>query len=755
MMRFTLLTLLFLQLFFFALSAQARDKIGLVLSGGGAKGSAHIGVLKVLEENNIPVDYVVGTSIGAYVAGMYALGYEVDDIENIMLGLPWSDGYSDFIPRESLSYANKQHRDRYNISVRLGYSEGEFKVPHGLLLGQSAYQILQRSTDTVRSFESFDHLAIPYRAIASDIATAHMVVLKSGSINQAMKASAAVPGIVAAVEIDGKMLVDGGITNNMPIDVVKKMGADIVIAVDIGSPLTQQSELTSTVSVLNQLSTILTNNTTIEQKGLLTDEDILLRPAIDNLSTTDWSIMPQALKLGEQEAQSKLDALAKLAISSVDYQAYQAQKRQKSKQWFITLPKQVIEIKIHNNSKVEDDIIAKHFAIELGKEVTKEALDLAIDRVYALDKFEQVTVEFNDTKQGRILLLHTKAKSWGPNYFDFGFNLKTDFSDRSITSLNMSYLMTDVSTNGGRWLNEARVGWETELASEFYQPLNRAQDIYSRARVSFAQDKWEKTKDIPKRPELRNEYYYALFAAGYNYAFKGIIEIGGIAETGDLSIDTPFVGNDGEAVVGTDGEAIVGDYDYDSFGSFIKIGYDTLDSINFPTQGNKFSLEVFKRKDKYSPLLTTDETDYSTQINLDWRGAVHLGGHTFVGIASFTTLDNETDFSVHVTELGGFLNLSGYQEDALLGVHKAFAAVVYQYDLGRDFPGDSSLPIYLGTSFEVGNVWGIDETVKYSDLINSGSIYLGTDTSFGPAVLGIGFATSGEYSLFLSVGKNF
>ncbi len=740
-MRFTSVSLLSLLLLLAAMPVYGRDKIGLVLSGGGAKGSAHVGVLKVLEENNIPVDYIVGTSIGAYVGGMYALGYEVAEIEEIMLALPWDGSYSDTIPRESLSYSSKQHRDRYNLSVRLGYSGGEFKVPHGLLLGQSAYQILQRSTDTVSSFESFDELAIPYRAIASDIATAQMVVIDSGSINQAMKASASVPGIVAAVEINGKLLVDGGITNNMPIDVVKEMGADIVIAVDIGSPLSKKSELTSTVSVLNQLANILTNNTSIAQKTLLSEEDILVRPEIDELSTTDWSIMPQALKLGELQAQAQLGQLAKLSINEADYLSYKEAKRNKAQQWFSALPNNIIKIELQNDSKVENDIIVKKFAIDLGKPVSKHDLDQAINRVYALDKFEQVSVEFTDTAQGRILILHTKAKSWGPNYFDFGFNLKTDFSDRSIISLEMSYLMSDVTTNGGRWLNEVKIGWETEFATEFYQPLNRAQDIYGRARAAFVQDKWERTDEFPRRPEFRNDYYKALLAGGYNYSFKGTLELGSIAETGDLSVES------GSTPKG-------GHYDYESFGGFLKIGYDTLNSINFPTQGNKLTLEIFRRKDNYSPLLTPDETDHSTQIKLDWRGAVALKGHTFVGIASFATLANETDFSVHVAELGGFLNLSGYQEDALIGVHKAFAAVVYQYDLGRELPGGSGLPIYLGASFESGNVWGIDETRKYSDLIHSGSIYLGTDTSFGPAALGVGVTSDGESTFFLSIGKN-
>jgi len=735
-MRFAPVILLFLTLFSFAFPAHTRDKIGLVLSGGGAKGTAHIGVLKVLEQHNIPVDYVVGTSIGAYVGGMYALGYEADEIEHIMLGLSWSDGYSDFIPRESLSYVNKQHRDRYNLSIRLGYSDGEFKVPHGLLLGQSAYQILQQSTDTVSSFASFDDLAIPYRAVASDIATAQMVVLDSGSINQAMKASAAVPGIVAAVEINGKMLVDGGITNNMPIDVVKKMGADIVIAVDIGSPLAGQSELTSTVSVLNQLSTILTNNTSLTQKALLSDKDILLRPAIDDLSTTDWSVMPQALSLGEKEANTQSAALVKLAISDGEYQAYKQRKYAKSKQWFDELTNKIIEIQLENNSKVDDDIITLHFGVKLGKVLSKDELDLAISRVYALDKFEQVTVEFNDTEKGRVLILHTRAKSWGPNYFDFGFNLKTDFANRAIVSLNMSYLMKDVTDNGGRLLNEVKIGWETLLATEFYQPLTKSHDYYGRARASYGKDKWEKTKT---RPELSNDYYNATLALGYNYSFNGIIEMGGVAETGDLAIDAMSVGN----------------YDYNSFGGFVRFGYDTLNSINFPTQGNKFTVEMQWLNDQYSPLLSPEEADKALVLNIDWRGAFGIRSHTFVGIASLATVENDTDFSVHVTELGGFLNLSGYQEDALIGAHKFFAAVVYQYDLGREMPTEGGLPIYLGISAEAGNVWQVHESVKYSDLIHSGSIYLGTDTSFGPAAFGVGFASGGKSSVFLSIGKNF
>ncbi len=723
-------------------SSHTRLKVGLVLSGGGAKGAAHIGVLKVLEKYNIAVDYIAGTSIGAYVAGLYALGYNADQIERIMLDLPWDDSYSDFIPRESLSYADKVLRDQYNLSVRIGFNGGKLDVPSGLLLGQSALQLLKQSTDIVGIFESFDQLAIPYRAVATDLVTANAVVLKSGSITQAMKASAAVPGAVEPVEINGKLLVDGGIANNMPIDVVKNMGADIVIAVDIGSSLSKKGAINNTIDVLNQLSTILTNNTSIIQKQHLAISDILIRPEIDNLSTTDFSIMDQALALGEQAAEKQLKGMNHIQLNNTQFNHYLNQKTVKSKRWFAPFSRPILAIEYHNTSQVNQVIIEDALALKVNTTISKEELKQAIDRVYALDRFEQVYAEFIDMPDGRILLLKTKAKAWGPNYLKFGFSLQSDISSNTIVAFDFAYLLTDITPNGGQWKNELSIGWESMLATEFYQPLGKHQHFFSRAKIKYQQDKWEKNK---QRPELINEYFQALAGVGYNYIKEGVIEAGLVAQHGGLSFETSFLG----------------DMDYTSLGSYLTIGYDNLNSINFPTQGNKVLLKAYFRKDKYEQIIFNNQldnsgssTDNSITLNFDWRGAFAIKQHTFVGITSFATVLSDSDYSVHISELGGFLNLSGYQKDALIGAHKAFAAIAYQYDLGKDLSAGSDVPIYLGTSLEAGNVWSKDQSIQLNDLIHSGSIYLGTDTSFGPAVIGVGYATDGEKTLFLSIGKN-
>lgn len=716
--------------------AESPLKIGLVLSGGGAKGAAHIGVLKVIEKNNIPIDYVVGTSIGAYVGGLYALGYSVDEIERIMLNLPWEDGYSDFIPRELLSFENKELRDEYNISLRLGFSDGQLKTSSGLLLGQSAANLLKLSTDVVAKFDSFDHLAIPYRAVASDLVTAKAVVINKGSITKAMRASAAVPGVVEPVSIDGKLLVDGGIANNMPIDVAKAMGANVVIVVDIGSPLLSKDNIHNTLDVFNQLSNILTNNTTQAQKNYLSSSDILIRPEINNLSTTDFSIMGQALELGKQAALLVEQDLSQLSASEQKYFDYQQKKQQKSQAWFSAFTQPIVAIDYKNHSKVSSAVIKEKFALKVGDVVSKEQLQDAILRVYALNKFEHVDAEFVDFPQGRKLIVVTRAKSWGPNYLNFGFSLESDFSGDSIVDLDFAYIQHDVTPYGGMWLNEVKLGWEYMLASELYQPLEESQHYFARARAQYSQNKWESTQE---RPELTNKYLRANFGVGDNYLNDGAFELGFIAQKGTITFK----------------DETRTSFDYDSVGSYLSFDYDNLNSINFPTQGNKFSIDVLWRNDSYQAFTGIEPKDTSVEIKFDWRGAFHFSNHAFVGIASFAAINNETDFSVHVTELGGFLNLSGYQKDALIGYQKAFAAVVYQYDLGREFFGKTSLPLYLGTSFEAGNVWGLKDDVKVDDIITSGSLYLGTDTSFGPAVFGVGFASGGRSTVFLSLGKSF
>ncbi|MBO6199184.1 MAG: patatin-like phospholipase family protein, partial [Psychrobacter sp.] len=640
--------------------AAERLKIGVVLSGGGAKGAAHVGVLKILEEHNIPVDYIAGTSIGAYVAGMYSLGYSASEVEAIMMGVDWDSGYSDTIPRNILSYRDKQLRDRYNIPLNIGYNEGQVRAPSGLLRGQTMSQLLRQSTDLMQQFGDFDDLAIPYRAVATDLETSLPVVISHGSMVKAMQASATVPGALQPAQIEGKLLVDGGIANNMPVDVVKAMGADIIIAVDIGSPLVKKDKLDSTIAVLDQLSNFLTNASTEKQKLLLTDKDVLIRPAIDALSTTDFTIMPLALTLGKEAANGQLDKLSSMSVSPEEYAAYVEAKKAKGKLLMADVRHSVNEIVFDNQSKVSLNLLTETLNIKPGQAVSKDELNEALKRIYSLNKFERVDAEFVEGEDGRVLTVTTKAKSWGPNYFQLGFNWEDDFNSESAISFDMAYTMTDLTFNGGEWRNEIKLGMEKLFATEFYQPLDRDQQFFSRARYQYDTRNWDLYDNNNRLLTFDKKTHTIELGIGYNYTSQGMIELGLVAEKGAIINDA----------------WLSRDLDFSSYGAYFRFGYDSLDSISFPTSGNRVTLNVYVRNEDFDDIIDDNQNQYSVQIEADWKGALSVGNHAFVGKASISTNDNDGMNTLHLSELGGFLNLSGYHKDSLTGAHKVLGAFV-------------------------------------------------------------------------------
>ena len=228
-----------------ATSGAAAPRIGLALSGGGARGAAHIGVLKVLEELRVPVHCVAGTSFGAIVGGTYASGTPPGKLEEIVRTTDWDDVFRDRPPREEISIRRKADDYKTLFAPEYGIKEGSVFLPKGIVAGVSIETFLRKLTAPAAGIDDFGKLPIPFRAVAADIETGEEVVLSRGNVARAMRASMAVPGAIAPVEIDGRLLVDGGIANNLPIDVTRKLCADIIIAVNISTPPLKRDEITS------------------------------------------------------------------------------------------------------------------------------------------------------------------------------------------------------------------------------------------------------------------------------------------------------------------------------------------------------------------------------------------------------------------------------------------------------------------------------------------------------------------------------
>ena len=728
-----------------SLAAQTeRPKIGLALSGGGAKGSAHIAVLEILEQNNIPVDYVAGTSIGAYVGGLYALGYSAADIKEIMFGVGLDRGTSDAIDRDKLPYRQKRHLDKFNAGLEAGYRDREIRIPWGVLYGQSMSAAYRRSVGNIPNFDSFDDLAIPFRAVATNLADSSAVILDRGDLLRAMKASAAVPGALVPVEIDGKLLVDGGMAENLPVTQVRNMGADIVIAVDISSPLNAAEDIGNALGILDQIANFLTVQNIEEQKNRLAEDDIYIRPPVEQLSTSDFSNLGPAYDAGTAAAQQRMQTLRKLSIDAGEYEQYQRQKRQK----LIDLKRRgnlpIVEIILDNQSDFKDEFLLHTLGLQPGYPISTGQLLIAIDRLYSLDRFERVEAAFEDREEGRVLIVEVVKKSWGPNYLEFGIGWEDDFTLESVINIDFALTVGNITDNNGEWRNELSIGTDKNFRSELYLPIDQIQRFYQTTLFEFDREELELFVDNDVAFSLEQTSYRIDIGLGYKIGTSAIVETGLVVERGRFENDI-FLDED---------------IKYYSPGVFLRYGYDSLDRISFPTRGNRLTVAVIHRHedldgDPSVDITREDDIYRSTQYLLDWKGAASRGNHGVIGNASLAYIDSEIDDSIHYVQLGGFLNLSGYFRNALVGNHKAFAALAYQYDLGRSLLGLSKFPIYAGASVEAGNVWATADSISSDDLISAGSVYLSTDSQLGPIALAYGFNDDDQNSYYFYLGKNF
>ena len=283
-----------------------RPKIGVVFGGGGAKGAAHIGVLKVLEEQKIPVDYVAGTSMGAIVGALYASGLSAAELEKVITAIDWKDVFSGDPDRRDVDYRRK--REDYEIlsKMSVGIKDGKMAMPKGLVKDQKVNVLFEMLMLHTSDINDFDKLPIPYRAIAADLETGEMVVLRGGHLADAARASMSVPGAFPPIEIDGRLLIDGGIVRNVPVDIVRGMGADIIICIDVDKPLPTREELGGSLSVLNQMIDIMMKKNVKEQLKTLGPQDVYINPDLGELGSTDFDRAAEIARLGEKAAREQI-----------------------------------------------------------------------------------------------------------------------------------------------------------------------------------------------------------------------------------------------------------------------------------------------------------------------------------------------------------------------------------------------------------------------------------------------------------------
>jgi NTE family protein len=706
-----------------AQSVQAQHpKIGLVLSGGGARGAAHVGVLKVIEELQIPIDYIAGTSMGAIIGGLYASGMSPEEIEKALEEIDWLDVLTDSPKRKDLSFRRKREDEEFLVRSAVGFNDGKLELPQGLLQGQKLLLLLKALTLPVARIEDFDQLRIPFRALATDISTGLPVVLQSGDLALAMRASASIPSAFAPVEIDGQLLVDGGVSNNLPVEIVKKMGAERLIVVDVSTPLATREELKNVLSITDQLTTIMTRRNTEASLTLLRPEDVLIVPALGDVTTTSFTATIEAIAPGEQAARERYDKLAKMSADVSSYQAYLAGKTQ--------FPRQtpIIEfVQVKNHSRLADKVIQRYFDVEKGKPLDHEQLDQSIGYLYGLDLFKRVSYKVIERDGETGLVIEVVEKPWGPNYLQGGINFQGDWNSGSGINLGLSYTRTAVNDLGGEFRSILEMGERPRLFAELYQPLDTDSAYFLNPQAELTRLRIGQYIDGKNIAEYRQRKAQLSLDGGMNLDGWGELRLGWRGAIGDI-----------EATVG---DPVLQEGGFDEGMMFARFAVDTLDNLYFPTDGHWLKLEARSHARMWG-----DDNAFE-QIEVDWGLATGMGKNSIFTRAQFGYTWNERAPVYGNFFLGGFLNLSGFNAYELSGQHMGHGLVGFL----RRVDEDSIVPIYLGGTLEAGNTWQRTEDVG-RDWLVGGSLFLGLDTFIGPLYIGYAAAEGDHGTVFMYLG---
>jgi NTE family protein len=706
-----------------------RPKIGLVLGGGGAKGAAHIGVLKVLEEQKISVDYIAGTSMGAIVGALYASGLTASELEKVITAIDWKDVFSGDPDRRDIDYRRK--REDYENLTRLsvGIKDGKIVTPKGLIKDQKVNVLFETLMLHTSDIDDFDKLPIPYRAVAVDLETGEMVVLKGGRLADAARASMSVPGAFPPIELDGRLLIDGGIVRNVPIDIVREMGADIIICVDVDKPMATRKELGGSLTILNQMIDIMMKKNVKEQIKTLGPKDVYMNPELGELGSADFDKAAEISCLGEKAAREKIDSLKRYSVSDSEYAAFTARHhREQVKEVKIA----TVKIEMEGESKISPDYVASRLTIKPGDTIDVEQMKDQAGIVYGTGDFERVDLQVKRQQDGYDLVVKAKEKSWGPNYLRVGIALESDFKGSSSYNILADYTRRWINSLGAEWKTQVSLGTPGGIYSEFFQPLSVNRLLFISPHAEWKQD----PVDVYDGHKRVAEYRITSYEGGIDFGIEPSMY--GEARVGLQFANFRASSISGDADLQTD-RATRG-------AIIIQARLDQLDNVNFPNNGYRAQFGFI------SSLKALGSDDEYNKVQGSILGAFTLWKQTVLAsLKAGSYIGDDLPFYDTFT-LGGFTNLSGLSFGQLRGQTMATGKLITYHRLGSSFIGD----LYFGGSLESGNVWTEDE--KKFDLTNlrlAGSVFIGYDTLFGPLYLAFGHADGGYNAGYFYLGRPF
>ena len=714
----------------------SRPRIAVVLSGGGARGFAHVGVLQWFEEHRIPVDMIAGTSMGGLIGGMYSMGMTPAELREMIAAIDWADLFRAVPAYRSLSFRRKEDRRLFPNHLELGL-KGGLKIPPGVNTGHAIGLFLDRHTLAYSLVHDFDQLPIRFRCVATDMVDAKQVILSSGSLSMALQATMAIPGVFYPVEIDGKILAsDGGLLNNVPTDVAETMDPDIIFAVNIGTPLGKRESLDNLGGMLGQIMSVAMNQNIVNNLDpkLHPKLKVVIEPDLKQLTTFDFDHDQELVDLGYQEAGRMSTGLLPYALPEAEWQLYLKGRKERMR-YYSDLPSPEL-IKITGTSERAQKNMERVLKENLSKPIDSDRLENELTTIWGTGQYAGVSYELSKEGEQAALLIHAREKGYAPPFLNVGLEVNNTQTDVFDFNLRARITLMSLLRPGTEWRIDAGIGSEILGGLEYYKQLGNTRlfiaphAAYNRTKSGFFQDGVELGEYQLETALLGADIGYNLnssseFRVGYNFGHqKGKVRIGdpGLPEGGG------------------------------KFSSAHAVWiYDSLDSPVVPTRGFSIISRLVWNFDV--PIVSAQESDQAfPQAAARASFFIPMGKKNTL----FFLAEGDTSFDHGVPglskfPLGGLLRISAASRNEFLGDHVVYGSVGYLRTLAH-------LPYLIGEKISAG-IW-LETGAAYddwdsADFHNSASLALIAETFLGPVFLGAGFGDGGRNNFFFAIGRVF
>ena len=713
-------------------TGETRPRIGLVLGGGGARGAAHIGVLRVLEELRVPVDCVAGTSMGAVIGAAYASGMSGDEIERLVGGINWNETFGSAGIRDMQPVYLKSEHITYSNRLEFGVKKKGLLAPGGLLSSQQVDSLLRTIVGRARYQDTFDDLPIPFRAIATDAGSGEMRVLSGGDLSVAIRASMAVPGIFAPVRLENRVLVDGGLVRNLPVDVARSMCADVVIAASLVNPQPSVEQLQSALAVVGQMVDIMIRNNVRAQLQTLTDKDVLIPIELPNMGSGDFDKALSAIPLGAAAARAVAGQLARYSLSAEAYAQWRAAVARKAAAATGNAAL-VTAIRVDGLVGADAKVVRAQIHSRVGQPIDEAEVVTDAQRIFARGGFEKVDYNVRDTDAGRELQFLPLEKPWGPNFLRFDLGLMASNGGDTGFVLRVDHTRLWVDELGARWYNTLQVGRTALVETSLFQPLDIRQQFFIEPRIRYDREQEDLFRGDQRVARYELTYGEASLDGGAAFGTWGELRLGVRRAQADF--------------LATTGITLLPQFrNVNEGGVTSRFTVDTRDSPFVPTRGTYAHIDLYVASRSFGSAAAYQHVELFVQKALPLRADIVLlevGGGTDFN-ASAPPYDLFT--------LGGIGQLAGFQYQQLRGHEYAFGRIAFLHKL-TDLQTLLGQALYAGLSVEAGNMFGRMDDSRARGLIPGSSLFLGGRTPLGVVLISMGYAAGGHKAAFLQLGR--